>query len=325
MSLRNIDGSAPSRPSSDRGGILRALRLERWHAELWPLGFLSIGLYAMVGLLVPLYARTLGIAPLEIGILAGAGSLLPMLFAFPCGHACDAVGPRRVIALAASVAAVSTMALYLARDFYALLGLQLVGGFARATCWMGAQAHVATMGDGAEGQRQTIAFSFAAMAGPLVTALAAGWIADHAGYGVAMATAATGYVGLLAVAFGLPRMAATPPAERRAASVAVALLRSRQIIVVLAATFLRFANGPLRLTFLPLYLAGLGQSPSLIGFYVALGNLAGTVGAPLAGPLLTRIGSNALMHASIILALITLALTPVASGTIGISLSAVLW
>jgi MFS family permease len=325
MSLRNVDGRAPSRPSRERGGILRALRLERWHVELWPLGFLSIGLYAMVGLLVPLYARTLGIAPLEIGVLAGAGSLLPMLFAFPCGHACDAVGPRRVIALAAAVAAASTMALYLARDFYGLLCLQLLGGFARATCWMGAQAHIATASDGAEGQRQTIAFSFAAMAGPLVTALLAGWIADHAGYGVAMATAAAGYVGLLAVALALPRTEMTPPAERRAMSVAVALLRSRRMFAVLAATFLRFANGPLRLTFLPLYLAGLGQSPSLIGFYVALGNLVGTLGAPLAGPLLARIGSNAVMHASIILALGTLALTPVASGTVGISLSAMLW
>src|SRR5271167_2615096 len=62
-------------PSSGRvrDGFLRGL-----HAELWPLGFLSIGLYMMVALLVPLYARTLGIASLQIGLLAGAGSLLPM-------------------------------------------------------------------------------------------------------------------------------------------------------------------------------------------------------------------------------------------------------
>ncbi len=319
-SIGSIDAAVLSDGSSNSSA-----RLRRLHVELWPLGFLSIGLYAMVGLLVPLYAGTLGIAPLEIGILAGAGSLLPMLFAFPCGHACDAVGPRRVIALAAAAAAASTVALWLARDFYALLALQLVGGFARATCWMGAQAHIATVDDGAAGRQRTLAFSFAAMAGPLVSALAAGWIADKAGYGVAMATAAAGYVGLVGVALLLPGTPAAPRGGDSAASIAVTLLRSRRMVGVLAATFLRFANGPLRLTFFPLYLVGLGLSPSMIGFYVALGNLVGTLGAPLAGPLLARIGSNGLMHASIILALGTLALTPLASGAVGISVSAVLW
>src|ERR1700722_19614986 len=161
-------GGAGAHRALDRGAFLRGL-----HLELWPLGGLSIGLYAMVALLVPLYAATLGIAPLEIGILAGAGSLLPMLFAFPCGRACDAVGPRRVVALAAAAAAASTLALCGAAEFATLLGLQLGGGFARATCWMGAQAHVASVGDGQDGQRKTLAFSFAAMGGPLVTALAA--------------------------------------------------------------------------------------------------------------------------------------------------------
>jgi predicted MFS family arabinose efflux permease len=163
------------------------------------------------------------------------------------------------------------------------------------------------------------------MAGPLVTALAAGWLADQAGYGVAMATAAAGYVGLIAVALMLPKPHAAPADGDSAAAVAVTLMRSPRMIAVLAATFLRFANGPLRLTFLPLYLVGLGFSPSLIGFYVALGNLVGTLGALFAGPLLGRFGSDALMHGSIILALTTLALTPLASGTFGISLSAVLW
>jgi predicted MFS family arabinose efflux permease len=315
-----IDGPVIVSGAGARGSVFRDL-----HVELWPLGFLSIGLYAMVTLLVPLYARTLGMPSLQLGILAGAGSLLPMFFAFPCGRACDAVGPRRIIALASTAAAASTLAFWLAQDFYAFLGLQLVGGFARATCWMGAQAHVAAIGDGPDGRRRTIAFSFAAMAGPLVTALAAGAVADVAGYGVAMATAAGGYVILVGVALFLPGAPIEKPTGQSAAAMAVALLRSRRMIVVLAATFLRFANGPLRLTFFPLYLVGLGLSPAMIGFYVALGNLFGTIGAPLAGPLLSRVGSNILLHASIVLSLGTLALTPLATGAVGISVSSVLW
>lgn len=307
-------------PRRDSAAVLRGL-----HLELWPLGFLSIGLYAMAALLVPLYARTLGITPPQIGILAGAGSLLPMLLAFPCGRACDAVGPRRVIALAAVVSGVAMLVVCLAQDFYTLLALQLIGGFARATCWMGAQAHVAAIGDSPDGKHKMIAFSFAAMAGPLVTTLAAGEVVDLAGYGAAMATTAGGYLVLLGAALFLPGGPAASPIAQTTAAVAVALLRSRRMVVVLAATFLRFANGPLRFTFFPIYLLDIGLTPSLIGFYVALGGLVGTVAAPLAGPLLSLVGSSVLMHASIILSLAALALTPLATGAAGITATAILW
>jgi MFS family permease len=292
------------------------------HLELWPMGALSIGLYAMAGLLVPLQAQALGLAADEIGYVAGAAALLSTLFAIPCGRACDRYGARAATAAFALLAAAATIVTAFATSFAALVVLQLVAGFARAACWMGAQAYVAALGAGGDGKRRTVAFSFAAMAGPLVTIAATGAIARFLGYGGAILVTGCAY-GLLVVAILIvppaPPPAIQPPAPLRA------LLAMPGMKRVLLANFLRFASSIARLTFFPLYLAGLGFSITAIAAIVTLGNIVATAIVPAAAPLLARLGAARLLDLALMLCLGALALTPLASGVAALGFLSILW
>jgi MFS family permease len=74
----------------------RALGLAT-EAACYATGFFSLGLIPTMWLVVPLWALMLGASPLQIGLVVGARSLLPVMFSIHGGVVMDRLGVRRVM------------------------------------------------------------------------------------------------------------------------------------------------------------------------------------------------------------------------------------
>jgi MFS family permease len=325
----------------------------RPHWQLALVAGMAAGLYTLVGLLVPLWAVTLGAAPAQVGLLVGAGAVLPMLLAVPAGASVARLGAPRLLVLAALLALVGTLAIPFERDLTRLVLLQLVGGLGRAIAWMAAQTYLVQLGGGPDGARRAVVFSCASMVGTLLSPFVVGLVVGGWGYEAAFGVAAVAYALLALGGARLPTPAAkaqAPLAPHSSATAEAAiplalhptatespfapgppppgrarLLASRSAMLVLLGTFLRFACGTLRLTFFPLFLAGLGYAPLAIGLLVGLGNLVSVGGAPLARPLLGRLGSLRLLYVALCVGLTALALTPLGTAALPIVGLAALW
>jgi MFS family permease len=164
------------------------------------------------------------------------------------------------------------------------------------------------------------------MLGTLLSPFVVGFVVEGGGHAAAFGTAAAAYALLALVGARLP--APDPQARPEpppSPQVGAPRLASRGMALVLLGTFLRFACGSLRLAFFPLYLAGLGYSPLAIGLLVGLGNLVSVGGAPLARPLLARLGSPRLLYVALCVGLTALALTPLGTGALPLVGLAALW
>ena len=314
--------------AAERGAALRP----DWRLAL--ASGMAAGLYTMVGLLVPLWAGTLGASPREVGLLVGAGAVLPMLLAVPAGASVGRLGAPRLLVVAALLAMVGTLAIPFERDPTRLVLLQLVGGLGRAIAWMAVQTYLVQLGGGPDGTRRAVVFSCASMLGTLLSPFVVGVVVEAGGHAAAFGTAAAAYALLALVGVRLPAPdpqagldpRPSPPVEPRPSPLGSApRLASRGMALVLLGTFLRFACGSLRLAFFPLYLAGLGYSPLAIGLLVGLGNLVSVGGAPLARPLLARVGSPRLLYVALCVGLTALALTPLGTGALVLVGLAALW
>ena len=300
------------------------------HFRLGLLAALAAGLYTMAGLLVPLWAVAIDLSPQAVGLVAGAGSLVPMLLAVPAGALAGRLGAQRLLGLAAVLAIGAALAGPFARDVTTLVAIQLLGGLGRAIVWMAAQTYLVQLGNGAAGARRAVLFSFASMFGTLLSPLVVGLVVQEAGYAAAFLTVGAAYAVLVLVNARLPAPAVNAHTDgaaspRVAVRVAAELAQSRGMPLVLLGTFLRFASGSLRLAFFPLYLDGLGLPPLAIGLLVGFGNLVSVGGVLAAGPLLARLGPLRLLYLALLLALGALAATPIATSLLLLGFLSAFW
>jgi len=294
------------------------------------LGGLAAGLYAWAGLLVPLWAVELELPPPAVGLVAGAAAVLPTLCAIPAGALSERLGPRRLLGLAALLAAGAALAGPLARTLEALVALQLVGGLGRSLVWLAAQAYLVRLGGGPRSARRAVVFSFGSMLGTLLSPLAVGLIVHRAGYAPAFLLLTGAYLTLGPVVLALPAAPAVLPALE-SGSLRTTFAQARQLALrpgmalVLLGTFLRFASGSLRLAFFPVYLDALEFSPLAIGLLVGFGNFVTLGGVLAAGPLLARLGALPLLYLALVLALGALAATPLATTARPLAALAAIW
>src|SRR5438876_8326064 len=97
----------------------------------------------MAAFLVPLRARELS-APLDqIGLIVGAGAIVPALLSVWSGELADRWGARRTYIGGTLVAALAALLMLPVTDYWLLLPIQLVMGFARSTAWVASQTYVA--------------------------------------------------------------------------------------------------------------------------------------------------------------------------------------
>src|SRR4029077_9469216 len=106
-------------------------------------GSFGFGFQQMAAFLVPLRAHELQ-APLDqIGIIVGAGAIVPALLSVWSGDLADRFGARRTYIGGTMVAAACGFAMAAVGNYWLLLPVQLVMGFARSTAWIASQTYVA--------------------------------------------------------------------------------------------------------------------------------------------------------------------------------------
>jgi MFS transporter, DHA1 family, multidrug resistance protein len=168
-----------ARPAPAMGA--RAWLRDRVEPAVLPAAAVSIVVALGFGLIVPvlpLYARSFGVAAAQVGLLGAAFALVRLFCDVPAGRLVGRVGPARSVALGTAIVAVSSAAAGLATSFMALVVLRGAGGIGSALFSAGLMAYLLTvvprerMGR-AMGLYQT-SFLLGSAFGPVVGGLTAG-------------------------------------------------------------------------------------------------------------------------------------------------------
>jgi MFS family permease len=282
-------------------------------------GLLSMGIMTIYGMLVPLYALSLGASPGAIGLVTGIDSLAPLLFAISLGGASDRHGGRKVLLLG-SLATIGTGLAYPLITGLWLLGLiQFLSGTFRTLNWIAAQTYVTKIGQGDWQVHQISRFSFATNLGAFGGPLLIGFVTDRFGFPVAFLL--TVFMGFLLVfsAWMLPRM--DPSKKTRAETArqasnfqsAASLLRNPLILFVIFGTFLRLFLLGIRSSFLGVFLQQASFSTSTIGLLFSLSTVSMTATVPLTGYCARFISKEQFLIAALVTGAISVGLTPLSA------------
>jgi MFS family permease len=276
-------------------------------------GSFGFGFQNMVQFLVPLRAQELGV-PLEfIGVLVGAGALVPALLSVTSGELVDRFGARQAYIGGTLVCVVSALLFVPVTAFVGLFAIQLVMGFARSTAWIASQGYVSHLGTGEERATHMGRLSFASSAGTLVAPLVIGAAAQVLGYQDAFFVAAGLASVYVLMGLVLPDVRAVRRRTERASAgfrTALSLLRSRGIQVALLLTFSRLWAASGWRPFYPIFLASHGFAPALIGTVLAANSAVSTVVTLGAGPIGRRIDPVIATAIALALGALGMALSP---------------
>lgn len=262
--------------------------------------------------LVALYSQELGAAPRAIGIVLGAGFVLPVLAAISIGDWVDRIGARRMVVAGAIGLAVAPLIPWLEPGLITLTAMQVVMGVAHLGSVVAAQSYVARI----EGPRERNFgwYTTFVSVGQLVGPFALGVALESFGYPGALVTSMAVGIAAAGLALGL-RPSGHPPG--RSPSTASAASRKRDLatsrplrLALLASAATLFALG-VHQTFFPVYLDRQGIGAGSIGVLVGLRALAAILVRPFLGPLGRLVGGRAvLLGVTLALCALGLALMP---------------
>jgi DHA1 family inner membrane transport protein len=245
----------------------------------------------MASLLIPLRAQEVGMPLEQIGVLVGAGALVPALLSVSSGEMADRFGPKLTYVVGTIVCAITSLIFAFTTDFFPMLVLQLVQGFARSTAWVASQTYVSNVGTPADRPGQMGKLSFASNAGTIAAPLIAGAGAELFGYQKSFLVLGVTCALFLIMGLIVPdvRARTTRAQAKRDSSggfgTAFGLMKIRGIQVALLLTFVRLWNGSGWRAFFPLFLASQGFAPTLIGSVLSSNSIVSTATALTAGPL----------------------------------------
>lgn len=241
----------------------------------FPINFLS-----MVGLLIPLRAREMGV-PIElIGVIVGAGAVLGMILAVPAGALSDRMGPRQAFIVGTLLNGAAALAFWYADNYWLILAIQFARGLPHSMAWVASQSYLGTMGTPEERPRLAGRFSFASGLGELISPLVIGSVAMLVGYQASFGFVAL-YAGLtVLMGLALPDIRAAHGRAKTSSggyAEAMVLMRQRGPQVAMLLTFVRLWIGTSWNAFFPIYLAERGFSPIIIGSVVSGSGLVSSV------------------------------------------------
>lgn len=276
--------------------------------------------------LVALYSLALGASPTVIGVVLGAGFVLPVVAAVSVGGWVDRVGAPRMILVGAIGLASAPIIPVLLPDLMALVALQVVAGLAHLTAVVAIQSYVARIGGSRETNFgwYTTLVSVGQLTGPFLVGL----LIEVVGYSSAfMVSAGAGVLAALA-SRALPRLTKdrvdkaerpdlpTKPAKGTPSRpLCAALLTSGATL---------FALG-VHQTFYPVYLDTQNVSPTLIGALVGLRALAAIAIRPFLAHLGRLVGNRTVMlGVTLMLCAVALALVPLGNSILMFAAASVL-
>ncbi|MHA1109130.1 MAG: MFS transporter [Alphaproteobacteria bacterium] len=274
----------------------------------------------LVLVVVPLWALTLDPSPLLIGIVLGCRPLAPMLLSIHSGVLMDRLGARRVMAVSAVAGIAVSLMFPLAPWVPALIALQIIGGMADSTGWVGTQTLCGQILKGNPVHLGRMAFftRMGSFAGPPLAGLA--W--DLAGPWGGFATMSAWSLGMLLSTLALPAAGLAAPTASRRVGIGELLPRSssyfaafRLLLVpamaaAMAITILRQAGSGVQSSFYVIYLEGIGIPGTLIGILISVAGVAGAAAALATGPLVRLFDHYRLLIFTTALSLAAITVTP---------------
>jgi MFS family permease len=283
---------------------------------IYAIGFFSLSLEPMFGLLVPLWALKLGSGPLFVGIIVGGSALLPCLFSIPMGGLADRVEAKTIL-LRASAGTALCIVFYPLTGVWSLLVLHMIVGVLSSLVWISAQAYVAKFGSDLQRARLMGNFSSATTLGTFCGPLVVGYLLDGWGFTVTFLTASLWVLMVGIMAFLLPEAGGRRDlgwSELRPGlkdfKQAASLLAVPAVLLVIMGTLLRLATYAIRGSYYPVYLNGIGFSAFATGVLNSSASLAGVFSPLAVAPLSRRIHPSRLLVCGLSLAIVPLMLTP---------------
>lgn len=288
----------------------------------------------MTSLVVPLWALSLGATPAMIGIIVAARSVLPLFLSIHGGAMMDRLGTRRMMLIFTAAGALLTLFYPLLPYFSALVGLQLVLGWAQGMGWLGAQTKIARLSRG--NATYTAHFSFFTTLGTFLGPLVAGAAWDlYGAWGAFILIMLWG----AALGWATYRLPAPAAIRERSRSItwrdmlphvsdylrAFALMSIPSVALVVVGTFLRIAIFSVQGSFYTVYLEGIGLSGTSIGVLIGGSALIGGPAALLTAPVLKRVKSHWLLLGSIAVAVVAICVTPLLHGFTALVIAAVIF
>jgi MFS family permease len=277
-------------------------------------GSFGFGFQQMAAFLVPLRAHELQ-APLDqIGIIVGAGAIVPALLSVWSGDLSDRFGARPTYIVSTLVAGLCGLLLFLVTNYLYLLPIQLVMGFARSTAWVASQTYVANLGEPHERATHMGRLSFTTNGGTFVAPLVIGQVANAVGYQSSFLFMGT--VTLLYTLIGvlIPDVRAQRTTEKRGTAggfeAALGLMRQRGVQVVLVLTFVRLWNSSGWRPFIPIFLREAGFDNTLISSVLAANSVVSTFTALWASRLARRTSNEIATAIALGLGAVGTALSP---------------
>ncbi len=277
----------------------------------------------MGSVVLPLWALTLDLSPLMIGIFLGSRQVLPVLLSIHGGALVDRIGTRRVILVLGAVGALSWALFPVFPYFWAAVALQMVSGLAESVNWIGAQALVGQVlkGNPTDAGRAAFVMRLGGFTGPPLIGAAWDLLGPWGAFGALAAWVACGWGAAWLLPAGIAeRHAAGAPAPRlqlrdvmpRLSDYVASfrLLAIPAVALVIACTVLRQSGSAVQSSFYVVYLEGIGISGTAIGMLLGFSAAVAAPASLTIGPLSRRFGAHRLLLVMVTVSIVTMSITP---------------
>lgn len=272
---------------------------------------------------VPLYAASLDIGYLLVGIVAASLAFLPMFLALPLGSWTDRWGVRLMIVVGSILSGLAYLMLWGVPNIVAIVASQLTAGVANLLIVLGAQSYVASLGRGIAAERNFSIYTIFASIGQILGPFAGGLLVSTLGFGGSFLSASSlSAMTLIAAIVLLPSTrhdrqrsdGGTLP--RRA----LGYLRRPATRLAIIASCLMSVPEILRTSFLPIYLGEVVKlDPAYLGYILSLFSVAGLVAKSVLPRIVMRFGRQVMLFTISIMCAVALATVPLSASVVVVS------
>jgi MFS family permease len=275
--------------------------------------------------IVSLYLAQQGAEPGLIGLVLAIAGSVSLFMAAPLGRMSDIIDTHLQVLIGCLVCIFAFAGLSQVTSLFGISVFLALIMFGHTATVLAYQSSVGSNGMVAE---RVQAFGWLAAAISVAQSIgppAAGIIVDKFGIATAfLASAIVAGMSLLGVPILRARAPKNNPRTENGSKESIAWRKNRGLLYALGSSFLSSLSLNIRLSFLPLYLAGAGSTMTQIGFLFSIQAVASLAIRSQIGPLTGRLGMNRMIIAVFALSALSLAAVPFSASLIAFALISVM-